>query len=93
MKTLKVLAVVGAFSLSSMSVVMAGEIKGEQKINADANVQVQSNATKSEQNMNIGSVKGKGVVSGKQDINTKGNVQVQSNTTGSKQGMEVGAVQ
>lgn len=93
MKTLNVLAVVGVFSLSSMSAVMAGEVKGEQKIKADANVQVQTNANKSEQHMNIGGVKGKGVISGKQDINTKGNIQVQTNTVGSKQGMEVGTVQ
>jgi len=93
MKTLKVLAIAGVFSLQGMSAVFAGEIKGEQKIKADANIQVQTNANNSDQKMKIGGVSGKGVVSGKQDIKTKGNIQVQTNTNNSKQGMEVGNVQ
>jgi hypothetical protein len=93
MKTLKVLAIAGVISLQGMSAAFAGEIKGDQKIKADANVQVQTNTNNSEQKMNIGGVSGKGVISGKQNISTKGNVQVQTNTNNSKQGMEVGTVQ
>jgi hypothetical protein len=93
MKTAKIVVLVGVFALQGLSAAMAGEIKGEQKIKADANVQVQTNTTNSEQKMNIGGVSGKGVISGKQNIQTKGNVQVQTNTANSKQSMEVGTVQ
>jgi hypothetical protein len=91
-KTLKVLAVAGVIAFQGMAAALAGEVKGEQTIKATANGQVQTNANKSEQKMQIGSVEGKGVISGKQKITSTANAQVQTNTNNSKQGMEIGSV-
>ena len=70
----------------------AGEIKGEQDIKADANLQIQGAGAKNKQEMEIGTVKGKGVISGKQKINTTGNLQVQGAGGANKQSMEIGTV-
>ena len=91
MKLSKLVIVAVAATLGSVSA-WAGEIKGEQDIKANANMQIQGTGTKNEQEMAIGTVKGKGVISGKQKINTTGNLQVQGAGAGNKQDMEIGTV-
>ena len=91
MKLSKLVIVAVAATLGSASA-WAGEIKGEQDIKANANMQIQGTGAKNQQEMAIGSVKGKGVISGKQKINTTGNLQVQGAGAGNKQAMEIGTV-